>query len=151
MKRSDVFSGKYLKAEDLSGHTVTVTIECTNMEDINNQQTGKTEQKAVVYFRGKEKGLVLNQINWTSIEDQYGDETDGWPGRQITLFATTTPFGNKIVPCLRIKPGQSAPVAQAEEFIQQQVAPRTAQTAPACNMDGVEQSQQVTPDDDIPF
>ncbi len=160
MKRGDVFTNKYLNAENLSGHTVTVTIECTNMEDITNPQTGKTEKKAVTYFRGKEKGLVINQINWDSIVTMYGEESDGWPGRQITLFATTTPFGNKIVPCIRIKPGQSAPVAQAEEFIQQQVAPQTVQTAPADNIPPLgenertirrSQSQEVTSDDDIPF
>lgn len=147
MKRADVFQSKYLKAEDLP-HAVTVTIQCTNMEDITNSQTNKTEQKAVVFFHGKDKGLVLNQVNWTSIEEQWGDETDGWPGRQITLFATTTPFGNKIVPCIRIKPGVPAAVAQAETFIQQQIgAPRIAQTVPE------QPSPAVThvDDSDVPF
>ena len=153
MKRSDVFKGKYLKAEELCGRSVTVTIERTDMEDITNSQSGNTEQKAVVYFRGKEKGLVLNQINWTSIEDQWGDETDGWPGRQITLFATTTPFGGKIVPCLRIKPGTSAPVAQAEEFIKQQVAPRPAQATPGiANIEQhIQPESDMVSDDDVPF
>ncbi len=130
MKRSDVFPSKYLKAEDLSGQTVAVTIETVCMEEVSN------DQKAIAYFRGKQKGLVLNQINWDTIEAMYGDDTEGWTGKRISVFPSTTQFNGKVVACLRIKPGQSLPVAKAEAFIEE-IKP--------------DPSQGEVPADDIPF
>jgi hypothetical protein len=86
MRRNDVFPSKYLKAEDIKGREVKVTINYVEMEEMPD---GKKTEKPVVYFKGKEKGVVLNSGNWDILEDAFGD-SDDWPGKQITLYTERT-------------------------------------------------------------
>ncbi len=85
MKKSDLFPSKYIKAEDLS-EEVPVIIAGLEMEELQGND-GKKEKKGVLYFKGLDKGLVLNKTNWDRIEAQHGEESDNWPGKRITLFA----------------------------------------------------------------
>jgi hypothetical protein len=39
----------------------------------------------VVYFQGKQKGLVTNKTNANNIAALYGDDTDDWIGQKIML------------------------------------------------------------------
>jgi hypothetical protein len=99
MKANDVFPSKYLKASDLQGHEPTVTIDRVVMEQLSDG-----ESKPVMYFQGKKKGLIVNRTNWMAIAFLYGDESNDWPGRAVTLFSAmvTTPSG-KPIEGLRIK------------------------------------------------
>ena len=63
--RTRIGSQKYLKAADLQGQDINVTI--TSCEDEKLGQGQHTELKCVLYFRGKEKGLVLN----SNLNDQF--------------------------------------------------------------------------------
>ena len=92
------FPSKYLKAADLQGREVSVTISHITMEDI-----GDGEQKPTLYFQGKAKGLVLNKTNAGTIADQHGYDTDFWINKQIVLFPTQTDYAGKQVPCIRVK------------------------------------------------
>lgn len=96
------FPSDHLKASDLQGREVNVTISHVEMKDIGG------DPKPVVYFIGKEKGLVLNKTNASAISQMHGHETDMWVDRPITLFPSQTDFQGKIVPCIRVKIG--APV-----------------------------------------
>lgn len=112
MKGSQVFPSKYLKAQDIpQGQFAAVTIDRVQMEDVS----GDGEDKPVIYFRGKNKGMVLNRTNWSSIADVYGDESDNWSGQQVSLYQTTTQFQGKNTPCLRVQvyngQGQGKPAA----------------------------------------
>ena len=50
------------------------------------------------------QGLVLNKTNGLAIAEHYGDDTDGWHGRRVVLYATTTSFGGRMdTPCVRVK------------------------------------------------
>ena len=110
MKVSDAFPGAFLKAENLHGKRVTVTIDCVKQEDIGS------EIKPVVYFLGKDKGLVLNKTNANEIAEHLGDEMDSWAGGKIVLFGTKTEFHGKMVPCIRVDAAQEKPVqTQPEE------------------------------------
>ena len=91
----------YLKAGDLRGNAVGVTIQSVTEETIG---TGaEAEQKAVVRFLGKEKGLVLNVTNNNVLSDTFGFNSDIWIGKRIEIFPTTTDFAGKIVDCLRVR------------------------------------------------
>jgi len=103
--------GKYLKAADLQGRDWPLTIAGIQQEDVSGQ--GEPEMKWVVYFRGGQKGLVLNVTNATTIADQLGDETNAWMGRQVTLFPTQTDFQGKQVACIRIRLQQPQQNGQA--------------------------------------
>ena len=102
--------GSYIKAEDLAGKAVRVTIERVSIEEIKSD--GKTEKKLVAHFVGKDKGLVLNRTNADTLNEIFGtDDYDEWTG-PIVLFPDTTKFGGKTVPCVRLRSNNgSVPVA----------------------------------------
>lgn len=94
------FPSKYLKASDLGVNQPVVVIDHVEREKVGRGQ----DTKPVLYFAGKEKGMVLNKTNATKITQLTGSpETDDWGGMRIKLFATETEFGGETVECIRIK------------------------------------------------
>lgn len=98
MKGSDIFPSKYIKADDLKGRDVSVNIDRATMETLGN------EQKLVLYFIGKEKGMICNKTNFGRIAYLYGDETDAWADKPIILTAEFVEFQGKTVKGLRVRP-----------------------------------------------
>ena len=97
---NDAFPSNYLKASDLRGSEPVVTIDRVAFEPVGRQR----EMKAVLYFAGKDKGLVLNKTNATKITQLTGSpETDDWSGMRIKLYPSETEFGGESVECIRIK------------------------------------------------
>ncbi len=100
MNANDAFPSAYLKASDLGTNQPVVTIDHVGYEPVGRDK----EMKMVVYFQGKEKGVVLNKTNSKKITEIAGTpETDDWAGTKIRLFATTTEFGGETVECIRVK------------------------------------------------
>lgn len=100
MNIKDAYPSNYLKASDLGAAQPIVTITGVKMEAIGR---GK-ELKPVLYFAGKEKGLVLNKTNCNKIiELLKSGDTDEWEGQKIRLFATETEFAGETVDCIRVK------------------------------------------------
>ena len=100
MKISSAFPSKFLKASDLQGKEVRVEIFDVRLEDVSGEGT---EEKAVVYFKDKQKGLVLNITNRNRLVAAFGDETDDWLGKEIFIFSEQTQFGGRPVEGLRIR------------------------------------------------
>jgi hypothetical protein len=73
------------------------------MADVKIEQIGE-DNKPVLYFNDKQKGMVLNKTNAATIANLYGDDTDEWRGEQITLFSAMVSFQGKTVPAIRVKP-----------------------------------------------
>lgn len=97
MNINGAFPSAYLKAADLGGQRRAVTIDRVAMETIGD------EHKPVVYFEGKDKGLVLNKTNASMIVEITGaEETDQWSGTAIVLYPTKTDFQGKRVDAIRI-------------------------------------------------
>lgn len=103
---NDAFPSNYLKASDLQGREVVVTITKVVFEAVGREK----EMKAVIYFEGKQKGVVLNKTNAKKIIEISGSAiTEEWAGVQIKIYPTETEFGGETVDCIRIKPvGKSA-------------------------------------------
>jgi hypothetical protein len=59
------------------------------------------EVKPVLYFKGKDKGLVLNKTNSNTICAAYGDETGDWEGMQVVLYETMVEFQGQRKPGIR--------------------------------------------------
>jgi len=97
MKISEEFPSQYLKASDLGGREVRVTMGRVEREEIG------TDKKLVLYFKGKEKGVVLNKTNANTIGDAYGDDTDDWYDQPLILFSIRTEFQGKPVDGLRCR------------------------------------------------
>jgi len=49
---------------------------------------GRKNTKPVVHFVEDERGFVLNKGNGAILARAFGDDTDNWEGRTITLFST---------------------------------------------------------------
>ncbi len=97
MKISEEFPSQYLKAADLGGREVRVTMANTEREKLGN------DNKLVLYFKGKEKGLVLNKTNAGTISDAYGDDTEDWFDNPLILFSVKTDFQGKVVDAIRCR------------------------------------------------
>ena len=108
MNINEQFTSKYLKASDLQGRDVTVKMGRVEQEKIGD------DQKLILYFQGKERGMVLNRTNANAIADVYGGETNDWYGQTIILFEQMVDFQGKRVPGLRVRaPRRDAPARQA--------------------------------------
>jgi hypothetical protein len=97
MKISEEFPSTYLKASDLQGREIKV-----NMSHVDREKLGQ-DTKPVIYFVGKQKGLVLNKTNAAVISDFYGDDTDQWTEQPIILFSIKTDFQGKLVDAIRVR------------------------------------------------
>ena len=94
--------GSFLKTEDLQGRQIRVIVEAVELEEVKGEHG--MEKKLVARFVGKDKGLILNMTNCETLGQIAGSEDyDEWGGTALILYPTTTKFGNKTVPCLRIK------------------------------------------------
>ncbi len=97
---ADAFPSKYLKASDLQGSEPVVTLDHVAFEPVGKDK----EMKAVLYFRGKDKGLVLNKTNANKITQLLSSGiTEEWEGQKIRLYATETTFAGDTVDCVRVK------------------------------------------------
>ena len=128
MDINTAFPSRWLKAGDLQGRTVQVVMDHVAME---SPQEGK-EPKPVVYFQGKEKGLMLNKTNSQMIAEMHGSETNNWSGKMIEIRPDKTTMDGKLVDCLRVNYVASEP---------QQTPPPVEEHHPAPDFD----------DDPIPF
>lgn len=97
MRISTAFPSNYLKAGDLDGRTVRTVMDRVDMETIGD------DEKPVLYFQGKEKGIVLNKTNANNIAQVYGDDTDDWSGKEIMLFPAMVDFQGRTVEAIRVR------------------------------------------------
>lgn len=112
----------YLYCHDLQGKKVTLTIAQIKGGELTGQG-GKKAKKPLCYFRESKSGkpLALNKTNCKTIAGLYGNDTDGWIGKRVTLFPATTQFGSETHECIRIEPripngkGAPAPEQQSEQ------------------------------------
>jgi hypothetical protein len=100
MKMSEEFPSKFLKAGDLQGREVRVI-----MQNVEREQIGQNadDTKPILYFKGKERGLVLNKTNANTISDAYGDDTDDWLDQPLILFPAMVAFQGKTQPAIRCR------------------------------------------------
>jgi len=107
-KLNEIFSGNYLKADDLQGRTVRVTISKAEVKDFDDGN------KVVLHFQGKDKLLVANKTNCSIIAENVGtDNTDEWAGQTISLFTKKVEFQGKLVPAIRVVLEEKKPAPAA--------------------------------------
>lgn len=95
---SDVYGGQYLKAAMIGEDTFKMEIKEVVEEEIGQEK----DRKLVVYFRGTDKGLVLNATNANTLAEAYGDDTDNWSRKVVKLYTAWTEFGGRRVKGLRV-------------------------------------------------
>ena len=105
MKVSECFTGNYIDALCVTGKDATLTIKSVTAPNTEKSANGQLIDKPIVRFEETDKGFILNKTNARTIGLAHGNEMDEWAGKTITLFATTTDsFGEKNVPCVRVRP-----------------------------------------------
>ena len=141
-KLNSMFPSKWLAAADLDEQGNTLTIADVTQERIG--QGEEQELKWVVHFREKEKGLVLNKTNATSIASCLGDDTDEWLGCKVVLYPTEVQFSGKMVEAIRVK----EKATKAANKVVQSPAPRgKVQPVTQSEVDDIYDKDG----DDIPF
>ena len=138
---NDAFPSKYLKASDLKGREVVVTMDTLKFEPVGQNK----EMKAVLYFQGKDKGLVMNKTNANKITEIVGSAlTEDWRGHRVKLYPTETSFQGDMVDCIRVRP------ANGSAFRMTKPVPPPAPPPPEPDDDSHEFGGPVD-DSDIPF
>lgn len=80
---------------------------------------GRKSKKPIVHFDGDYKPLICNKTNGKTIASLYGNAIEGWKGKRVTLFVSSTrdPNGGGETACIRIRPKvpSGAPSMEDEE------------------------------------
>jgi hypothetical protein len=113
---SQTYAGAFLNATELAplGQRRNAIIHAAVQEVI-----GQENKPAIVLDlvaangRAWPKRVVLNKGNALQLASAYGDDTDHWVGRQITLWAETVMFQGRLVPGIKILPAGSGPAPTA--------------------------------------
>ena len=103
MRMRDALPGKYLTGDDLDGD-VTVVIDRVVLEPFRDPRTRVETRKPVMYFQRAKRGLIVNRTNWRAVADLYGDESDNWTGKRITLTSTMVDAYGKQTRAVRVRP-----------------------------------------------
>ena len=135
MRMSAAFPSEFLRAADLQDRTANVIMDRVEMRDIGG------DHKPVLFFQGKERGLVLNKTNVNTISAAYGDESDAWRGLPLMLFPCMVDFQGRQVQAIRVRvpPQRQAPAQQYAAPAPQQpaYAQPAAQEPPAGRFDEI--------------
>src|SRR5260370_35581179 len=101
----DFYPSKYLRADDLKGKEIEVTIDRVESEEF--EQDGGTRNKPVVHFRNSGvKPLICNKTNSTRIATALNNkEYTTWAGVRILLYSAQEEFkgqSNEVSRVLRV-------------------------------------------------
>ncbi|NNF66925.1 MAG: hypothetical protein HKM98_05405 [Gammaproteobacteria bacterium] len=145
MNINDLYPSKYLKSDDIGQSRPTLQVAAIKLEEVAENEAAKP----VMYFNGKEKGMVLNKTNALLCAHCWGQDTDGWLGQWLDLFTEPKMFNGKVVTGLSVAPKLPQQQPQENQFqnpadlVRPPSQPNTDAAAPTAA------SQPI--DDDIPF
>jgi hypothetical protein len=91
---------RFFKAADLQSDK---KLRIKNVTEEPVGQGADQEKKLVVWFTNDNRGLILNPTRNRTIRGAFGDACDGWAGKIIILFPTSTDFRGRMTPCLRVR------------------------------------------------
>jgi hypothetical protein len=110
MKVSEFYHAEshWLRHPDLKGQARTVVIEQVTAAEFKDNESGQTKHQLVLTFQGVAKKLGLNKTNAGRIKNLYGDDTEGWIGRPITLYVEEDTGKGPGIRVLPVAPGGAA-------------------------------------------
>ena len=162
MNINQIYSGgDYLRAEDLKGRDVTVTINGYQVQEFEND--GKRDKKVVLQFAGTDRALVCNKTNAANLASAYGEEVDNWVGQKILMRAERVMYAGRLVDGLRAYPVGQAPATHGQAPADPLGAPQRAAAPAASQSDAFQNTAPSAPaqaaqapaadvfGDDIPF
>lgn len=122
------YEGHFLDALDLpEGKLVSVEIESITDPMAERDASGKPIKSAILRFKGKSKGLVLNATNYKNLKAQFGKATEGWIGKTIQIqrryLDAAHGFGVQNTLCIRIIPPVGTPILKSAAAFMGQASP----------------------------
>src|SRR5579871_6087371 len=138
-----MFPGRFLKAAELQGKDVTVTIKAVKLEKMTDGK--EKETKGIVSFVETPKEWALNRTNAEACKLIWRRDTKAWEGRPITLFPLQMddPFSDQEKPekilAIRVRGSpdltepKSATVPRGRKILKITVRPTGKRAAPATN------------------
>src|ERR1019366_6114933 len=123
-----LYDSAWIYAHDLAGKDVTVTIKSVTATKLRSLDKDKPEQKKpVLYFaesrENPPRGLILCKTNSRLIAAIYGNDTDAWLGKRITLFPARVEAFGQTVDAIRVRPTAPAKAAKVGKFSEAPTAP----------------------------
>jgi hypothetical protein len=97
MHFDELYPSKFLRASDLGGVPLTVTIGGIARDNVG------AEPKVIITFASGEKALIANKTNGNTLCKLFGKETANWIGKQIVLVPTEVDFRGDMVEAIRIR------------------------------------------------
>lgn len=91
-----LYPGRFLKAGELLGKQVTLTIKSVDLDELEGDKGKKV--KGIISFDGTPKQLALNRTNGTCLREMFGRMLPAWVGKRVTLF----PGEWNGEPCIRV-------------------------------------------------
>lgn len=111
MKRSEAYPSTYLSRKDLAEDSITVVIDKVEMATLKSDRG--EEEKPVLYFQDDAKPMVLNNANWITIEEAYGEDSADWYNKPIEVYDDPSiMFGGKRVGGVRVRIPKGAGAAK---------------------------------------
>lgn len=101
MDYDELFPGRFLKAGEFQGKTVTLTITGVTIEELP-QEKGEDRERGIVHFKQTKKALVLNKTNGEAIKAMFGRDVGQWIGRKVTFHPETVQLGRDKVLGIRV-------------------------------------------------
>lgn len=93
MNWKTMFKGAYITAIELAGKKPTMTIKTVQLEKLLDEKTSTEKDKGIVRFTEIDRGWVLCKTNAICLAAMFGEDTRGWHGKRVTLFATEVSVG----------------------------------------------------------
>jgi hypothetical protein len=111
---SEMIQSKYLRKEDIDEEMV-ASIKAVALE---NMPGDSGEQRWVLTFRELPKGLVLNTTTIRVLDKCFGNHSDEWVGRKVTLYVDeTVQFKGQVVGGLRLRPFKAPKAPKAAQLV----------------------------------
>jgi len=127
-----LFPSKYLRAADLRGKDVALTIARVAVNEPVVEKGGAEKKKPALYFTEtaaaaqrngeEEKRLILKRSCGNIIAKHHGKDYDAWPGKRIVLYSSPEFHFGKPMDVVRVR-DVAAPAPQPQ--------PQPAATEPA--------------------
>jgi hypothetical protein len=77
------FISKYLRAKEFEGKDERiVTISAAEQGEVGEEK----DEKLLIYFNELDRPLVGNPTNVSMLIELFGDETNDWIGKKVTLY-----------------------------------------------------------------
>jgi hypothetical protein len=97
----DMYGSVYLSPDDIKKPTRT-TIETVDKEIFDRKETGRSEAKILLTFKGIRKALPLNKTNAQAMASAYGRVPSEWVAKPVLIRVEPTSYAGKPTKGVRI-------------------------------------------------